>query len=203
MPKDEYRAPRVMQPMGTDPGWTEKVGLLNGNPDHRGNPTVRVVCEGRHDKGTHHKETVVATFYALPFDAAGGECGNWIWDSDASVGGGKRHHGTRMRGQKARRKTTEAEKDAGYRWDHIEVDPKVYVGMTGTGNTLHLYCPRCPLDLHLKEGALQECLDEFVAAEGRLQGDMAELQKAAGRKLPLVGLIARQTKPKTRRDARS
>lgn len=183
----EYRPPREGDP----------VGMINGWPDSRGLPTMRVVCEGRRDKGTGHKEYVVATFNAQPFDPSKGECGNWFWDSDAAVGGEARHDTTRLREQKAKRLVTEAEEARGWRPGLTEVEPKHHVGTTQSGGTLHLLCRRCGLDLRIKEAHLQEALDTvYLAGEG-LPHDMAELAHLAGRKLPLPALIALRTRPRS------
>jgi hypothetical protein len=189
MSKREYRPPRE----------GDAVGMVNGWPDSRGLPTVRVVCEGWRDKGTAHKETVVATFWCFPFDPSKGECGNWFWDSDAAVGGEARHSTTRLREKKAKRRATEAEKAAGWRWEYVEATPKHHVGTTQTGGTLHLTCDRCPSDLHLKEASLQAALDAVLLAGVEDVGeDMAELLLLGARKLPLPALILLQTKPKSR-----
>ncbi len=179
----------------TPPRPGDKLWDINGYPDNRGLPTVRVVCEGRRDRGTGHEECVIATFGCGPFDPRA-ECGNWFWDSDAAVGGGPRHPTTRLREDKSTRLATQAEKDAGWRWDVVEVEPKAHVGTLHTGGILHLACPRCSLDLRLREAALREYLDAVMKAELDLDDEAVALLQAAGRKLPLLGLIARQTKPK-------
>ena len=197
MSKREYKPPRE----------GDRVGMINGWPDSRGLPTIRVVCEGRRDKGTEHKETVVATFQCHPFDPSKGECGNWFWDSEAAVGGEKRHATTRLREVKAKRFVTPEEEAAGWRPGLAEVMPKRTVGMTGTGCMLHLQCPRnvrapratfalCTSDLRLKEGRLQQILDDVLLAGAGLEPDMAALQQLAPRKISLPALIALQTKPK-------
>ena len=187
MSRREYRPPRE----------GEKLGMINGWPDSRGLPTMRVVCEGRRDKGTAHPEYVVATFHAQPFDPNKGECGNWFWDSDVAVGGEARHDTTRLRESKAKRAVTEAEEERGWRPGLTEVTPKHYVGMTQSGNTMHLWCSRCKADLRIKEADLQEALDTVYLRGEVLPHDMAELANLAGRKLPLPALIALRTRPKS------
>lgn len=190
MSKREYRPPRE----GFD-----RVQMINGWPDHRGVPTVRVVCEGWRDKGSAHKETVVATFWAMPFDPSKGECGNWIWDSDVAVGGEARHATTRLREEKAKRRVTAEEVERGWRPGYTEVQPKHHVGMTQTGGTMHLKCPRCTSDLRLKEATLQEALDRALLADVADVGEgMETLLRLGARKLPLPALILWQTKPKPR-----
>lgn len=186
----EHRPPRE----GLD-----KVGYINGWPDSRGLPTIRVVCEGRRDKGTEHPETVVATFQCFPFDPSKGECGNWFWDANVATGGGKRHATTRIREEqdKARRRVTPEEEARGWRPGWVEVAPKLDVGMTQTGGTLHLQCPRCSSDLRLKEAKLQGVLDAVIVAGAGLDADMTQLLHVGARKLSLPALIALQTKPKS------
>jgi hypothetical protein len=189
MSKREHRPPRE----------GDRVGMINGWPDSRGLPTVRVVCEGWPKKGTTHKETVIATFQCQPFDPAKGECGHWFWDEGAATGGGARHATTRLREDKAKRKVTKAEEDAGWRPGYVEVGPKHYVGTMQTGGTMHLRCPRCTSDLRLKEVTLQELLDRVLLAGVETVGaDMAPLLAVGARKLPLPALISLQTKPKPR-----
>lgn len=190
MSKREYRPPR--------PG--DKVGDINGWPDSRGLPTVRVVCEGWRAKGSEHKETVLATFQCYPFDPNKGECGAWFQDNDVAVGGGPRHDTTRLREEKAKRKATAEDRAAGWRWDSIEVTPKHHVGnMDDLSSTAHLKCDRCSSsDLHIKVEALQAALDKVLLAGDQLDDDMAELLRVGVRKLPLMALILMQTKPRGR-----
>jgi hypothetical protein len=190
MSKREYRPPR--------PG--DKVGDINGWPDSRGLPTVRVICEGRRDKGTAHKETVLYTFQCFPFDPSKGECGNWFWDEGVATGGGARHATTRLREDKAKRKVTEAEEEHGFRPGYVEVGPRHSPGVMQSGGTMRLKCIRCPSDLHLKEARLQEVLDMVLLAGVEDVGeDMAALLAVGPRKLPLPALILLETKPKGRR----
>ncbi len=187
--KREYRPPR------SGPEGRDEVGYINGWPDNRGLPTIRVVCEGRRDRGTAHKELVIATFQCLPFDPATA-CGNWFWDMGVAVGGGPRDPVNRVRAEPARRLVTKHEEEAGWRPGWTEVTPKRHIGTMATGGTLRLTCPGCPADLPIKEATLQATLDAVLLAGEGLDEEAAELLRAAGRKLPLVGLIARQTKPK-------
>lgn len=174
------------------------VQMIDGWPDHRGVPVVRVVCEGWRDKGTEHDEWVVATFWAMPFDPSKGECGNWVWDSDVAVGGEARHATTRLRERKAKRRVTPEEVDRGARPGSVEVGPKHHVGMTQTGGTIHLKCRRCTSDLRIKEAHLQELLDKTLLAELAPDADLEALQRIGARKLPLPALILLKTKPKSR-----
>ncbi len=172
------------------------VGMINGWPDSRGLPTVKVVCEGRRDKGTEHAETVVATFACFPFDPSKGERGLWHWDQNVAVGGARRHATTRLREDRAKRAATEAERAGGWPWATVEASPKLYVGGMEDGQTLHLKCTRCPCDLRLKKESLQVVLDGVVL--GSLDDEAAELLHLAARKVSLPALIAVQTKPKRR-----
>lgn len=189
MSKREYRPKREHEP----------VGMIDGWPDHRGLPTVRVVCEGWPSKGTAHKETVVATFQCLPFDPSKGECGNWFWDQSVATGGGARHATTRLREDKSKRRVTDEEEERGWRPGFVEVGPKRFVASPDSRITVHLDCPRCSSDLHIKDAALQDVLDRMVTTTADDVGaELAPILHLGARKLPLPALIALQTQPKSR-----
>lgn len=190
MSRREYRPPRE----------EGELGLIDGWPDVRGLPTIRIVCEGRPETGRAHPETVVGTYKCHPFDPTKGERGEWFWDEDVATGGGARHPTTRARERKHKRKVTAAEEEQGWRPGYTDL-PKRSDGFIKADGTVRLKCPRCRCDLPLKEPALQETLNGFLLADEKAAGEMAELLHIAPRKISLLALIRLRTTPK--KDGRS
>jgi hypothetical protein len=168
---------------------------INGQPDNRGLPTVRVVCAGRPEKATTHKLLDVAVFSTRPFDPDLGEWANWFWNRDLAVGGGRIHSTTRIREDLAKRQVTDAEVEAGWRPGLTEVTPKRHVGSADIGSTLHLKCAKCPNEGRMRAEFVTRVLDMFVVAPESVPAHLAPFLLLARRQVTLNALILLNTRP--------